>query len=144
MDVLDLRRFRVRAPMRFRASAGLVALLALTAQLGSAVHLALVSHVACPDHGELVEVATPRSADRASDATRSAALALDSSPAAAHGHDHCAIATFRREQSAAPRGHAAALPVPRSIASLVHLPDASPPPAIALLSLAPKSSPPLV
>src|SRR5258706_5601326 len=113
---------------------------ALFGQLGTVAHRAAVKHVECTEHGEQIEVADT---DDTARATPAAEAAIHVGPALAHGHDHCPLATFRRER--VQRGARVVLParVARSVrAPAPRVGDNAPPHAIALLDLAPKSSPP--
>jgi hypothetical protein len=122
----------------FRYSALALAALAVAGQLFGVVHLALVQHVTCAEHGELIE------AGSASVQTAAPITGPSVSRAAVegHGHDHCAIALLRRQQArvttARPGPLALALAPHASvtIASFSNI-------AIDILSLAPKNSPPV-
>jgi hypothetical protein len=127
-----------RSTMLATASAWLAAAL-LVAQLGGAAHLALVQHVRCADHDELVELPHAGVA-RADAASPPHGRALAPAASARHGHDHCAVSALRCQGHAcAPRAAARAL---ASSTELAPPAGRAPPPAIALLDLAPKSSPP--
>ena len=132
-----------RKKPRARFAAGLVAALSLVAQLGSVAHLAVVQHVTCLEHGETIDVARQSGTPALADAkpVREDRIAATSEPG--HGHDHCPLAAFRR-QRALSQSEARILPPatadPRPFVLAAHV---TPAPAIALLSLAPKSSPPL-
>ncbi len=117
-------------------------MVALIAQLGSVAHLAIVKHVECSEHGELVEVADAAGASRSLDLLGAKTLSVRADQILTHGHDHCSIAAFRRERIRP--GSSVSAPVLATdarMAVLVTERDA-PPPAIALLKLAPKNSPP--
>lgn len=120
-----------------RRSAWLLATLAMAGQLFSVVHFALVRHVACAEHGELIEAgAAVAGAAATTDHTTVGATAVET-----HGHDHCAVALLRRQQV---RQSAAARPLLRlAVIQPTALVDCrqSPPPPIALLAVAPKNSP---
>ncbi len=133
---------RRNAP-RARFAAGLIAALSLVAQLGSVAHLAVVQHVTCLEHGEQIDVARDSGAPAVADAKPVTEPHIAASGEPGHGHEHCPLAAFRR-QRALPESHARVLPPatadPRAFVLAAHV---TPAPAIALLSLAPKSSPPL-
>jgi hypothetical protein len=116
----------------------LAALLLPAAQAASFVHLALVRHTTCPEHGELVEggpVAHAGAAVTAPGISESAQVPAE------HAHDHCTFAAHLRQ----------GVERARTMAALV-LPPSRPAPHVAppapqlsgpsLLSLAPKQSPP--
>jgi hypothetical protein len=126
-----------RASARLGASA-LVAVL-LCAQLGGALHFAVVQHVSCAEHGELVEIGADADARAARVATHETVRADDTT---IHGHDHCAVSAIRREpiHSVAPLALAARLP--NAAITDASIARHEPPRAIAILDLAPKSSPP--
>jgi hypothetical protein len=131
---------------RARVAAGGLALLALIAQIGSVAHLAGVNHVACAEHGDLVEVSPDvdglRALATADGATHTATQDIRSGHVAEHGHDHCVIAAFRRQQARAGATVSVSIPVPQKQAGLAAPLFSAPPPAISILALAPKNSPP--
>jgi hypothetical protein len=122
-----------------RLGAGALVAVFLCAQLGGALHFAVVQHVSCAEHGELVEIGTDAGVRAAAVATHETVRADDTT---LHGHDHCGVSAIRRERihHVAPLALAARLPT----TSLAHasLARRAPPRAIAILDLAPKSSPP--
>lgn len=129
---------------RARIATSLFAILALFAQLGSLAHLALVKHVTCAEHGEMIDVADQAATSAVGADGRVAERRIGSTQAWAHGHDHCPLAAFRRQRSVARvQARPLSLPMaePRGFALPAHL---TPTPAIALLDVAPKSSPPLL
>ena len=132
-----------RKTPRARFAAGLIAALSLVAQLGSVAHLAVVQHVTCLEHGEQIDVARESGAQAIADAKPVTEQRVAAASEPGHGHDHCPVAAFRR-QRAFTETHARVLPPatadPRVFVLAAHV---TPAPAIALLSLAPKSSPPL-
>jgi len=125
-----------------RSTALALALLCLAGQAFTLLHLVLVRHVTCPEHGELIHPSELRRGE-AADRYQPGATAIDVAAApTAHRHDHCPATSLRRERAAVARpGHsiradgacAAAVPTRHDI-----------PPAtqVSLLLLAPKSSPP--
>jgi hypothetical protein len=132
--------------LSLRLVLGIIAILCLAAQLASAAHFVIVEHHACAEHGELVHV------DEASHGSArslpelgtvgpriQAALADD----VLHGHGHCVGFSDRRERLAVHPQAVAIAPRPSGgpVATLsAGIPDE--PPAIPLLFLAPKASPP--
>ncbi|MBI2895357.1 MAG: hypothetical protein HYY06_17515 [Deltaproteobacteria bacterium] len=119
-----------------------LASMCLIAQIGSAVHLVMVRHRICPEHGEVVDAVRQHGLTHGPEWTPSASLRSPAAPRGPHEHDHCLFALERREQLCAGGG-----PVFARIAAPVR---AAPPPAalalapraIALYVVAPKSSPP--
>lgn len=132
-----------RASLARLSTLSLVAL-CLTAQLSGFAHLALVPHVTCPEHGELVEAGTQVRVVLRSSAGDVAAVSSEPrvEGSASHSHDHCICTAVRR----APGRVSRASTVPELSAGLTpaglatrEVPRA---PALAPLELAPKSSPP--
>lgn len=83
-----------RLPLGARVIPGASLALALTALLTSLVHMGVVRHERCAEHGELVEVAGPvthGSAERA--LAESSVAALTALEDEERDHDHCALAT---------------------------------------------------
>jgi hypothetical protein len=137
----------VRSLPRHRATRGfaaLMAVIALAGQLSSFAHLVLVRHVRCAEHGEMIEVGHARTHL----ATRSrrhipATTVGDAAADESHGHEHCLIAPMRRDRLAG--GSPASLDSAHLDAygtiGPVEDDDLSPP--LAVLTVAPKNSPPL-
>jgi hypothetical protein len=141
-------RFSKRVSRRKRLQQGLaVALVAvgLFGQLAAYAHLAFTRHVTCADHGELVDAgAEPESLQRDPQATATTAeTVVGAQASAAHGHDHCLLAPVRRDRGALTLPAAELLAVLARTDDLVAPRAIVPAPAIALLRLAPKSSPPV-
>jgi hypothetical protein len=126
-----------------RQFAAVLAAVALVGQVASFAHLVLVRHVTCAEHGELIEVGHERTIV-ATVAHKNVAAVNATSPREVHGHDHCLLAPLRRDR--------AALGAPTSLDALHvdaygtigHVANREIPPPIAVLLLAPKSSPPTV
>jgi hypothetical protein len=123
-----------------RAVSAALVVVALAAQLASFAHLVLVRHVTCAEHGEMIEVGHDDEA--AATTTRTDVTGLAASSLDSHGHDHCLLVPMRRDR--------AGIGLTRSFDS-VHV-DAygtigvrheSISPAIAVLRIAPKNSPPI-
>jgi hypothetical protein len=125
----------VRAVLTLLLSLALVA-----AELETVAHGLKTTHAFCPEHGEVVDVELGAVAPVASE---DVGRRLEAGPTVSHhhDHDHCMAALFVR---------AATAPVPAALgnlappAPLIRRWAASQghPPAIPLLHLAPKSSPP--
>jgi hypothetical protein len=137
---------RQRSAAKLRVTTLVVFVLFLVGSIASSLHMALVRHAVCPEHGEVVHVApTPDAPVCASAAhdhhdVRWAALPASSDDA---GHDHCPVATQARvrdvawtpvrvvvQKDGAPLARACAPASPRV-------------PAFARFYLAPKHSPPV-
>jgi len=132
-----------------RFALGFVASLITAGYFASLVHMALVAHTACAEHGRLVHVqdAVPTSGAvrghvPASSASRSDALVSEE-------HDHCTLGTAQpSEARVAPAPLVVVLDeVPPPVAAPVRVHPScervEPPPQIALLFLSPKVSPPV-
>jgi hypothetical protein len=131
-----------KAPAVARALSWAAVVLCLLAQVSDVLHLLLVEHVVCAQHGELIhegEHAHAEATGQPTDATAFVPSDLED-----HGHEHCALWSDRREELTlgAP---SIGVALPRAMPSLT-------PPAttrldavlaIPLLFLAPKNSPPL-
>ena len=120
-----------------------VAIACLLTQASGLLHGLLVEHARCPEHGEAVHVGETGHAAHAS-AIPGATAALHAAAARveAHAHEHCALASDRRERAIAGRPSTTATAAPRAVARAVPLLSLAHPAQIPLLSLAPKSSPP--
>ena len=128
-----------------RASMRATSTLLLAAQLVALGHLLVVRHTICPEHGEAIHSESPSDAQTLGSSHEGAAA--DSTlgtgtPPAEHAHDHCLALANPRERFAlwpAPD----VMPGPLLVAAtLPSLATASVAPAVALLLLAPKNSPP--
>jgi hypothetical protein len=120
-----------------------LALLCLASQLSGLAHLAFVPHLACAEHGELVEAGPGLLPGPAPGVAESVDAASPiAAPVAGHGHAHCLLSALRRTPatlSAAPALERPAPGVegPASLGRPERLPGALP-----VLAVAPKSSPP--
>ena len=119
------------------------AVLCLLAQVFATVHLVVVRHEVCADHGEVVHAGgdhgdAPAGAAGTGDATIQARAAAD----AGHGDDddHCRLLTERRAAGGggSPSLHA----TPGVIEAKAAMPESLPARTSALYRLAPKISPP--
>jgi hypothetical protein len=124
--MLPLHRVRGRLAL----VAPLVALVMAVAQLGAAIHLSAVHHAVCAEHGEVVDVASGASVTP----PRTALFAT-----ARHGHEHCALEGLLSPRVVTPMLSGTPLAQHRDVAQAT---PPSPPRAIAILHVAPKSSPP--
>ncbi len=115
--------------------------LVLVGQLSTLFHLALVRHVTCPQHGELVHATD----DAAAISGARAGLQIRAVPPSVdhHGHDHCLISTSRREDSVGPAAARVFVPAAAAVSAVSRQDPAQSSRGVALLRLAPKSSPPV-
>lgn len=119
-----------------------LAALWLTTQLSGIAHLAFVPHVTCVEHGELIDASAQPPGVAAGEAVEHDTVAALQVPLAEHAHDHCLLSAMRRGEA---RLNRATLPQGPSAAPQPSTPlrrQQPLPPAIALLDVAPKSSPP--
>ena len=128
-----------------RASLRATSTLLLAAQLATLGHLSIVRHTICREHGEAIHSGSPSQA-QAMRSTQAGALAdpalRGGGQPAAHSHDHCLAQAKTRERFAllpAPD----AKPDPLLLAAILpSLSAVGAAPAVAVLRLAPKNSPP--
>jgi hypothetical protein len=127
---------------RSRALTALGAYLCLSAQLIGVIHVLVVRHATCPDHGELTHrVAT---AAVTPPAQPPADTARGAPPVVEHQDEHCLMLITRRREMAGltPGGAALALLSPAAAVAAISPTPPFPLPG-AVLRLAPKTSPPL-
>jgi hypothetical protein len=121
-------------------------LLCLSAQFASALHMVLVEHVRCAEHGELVHADGEHDADHAGadqrDVSSDGPTISSSSGDADHGHDHCLICSERRKLTLLPTAIPELLAPEVSNLLLALCPDASLYTS-RVYSYAPKTSPPV-
>lgn len=121
----------------------------LVAQLSALVHLGLVRHVICAEHGELIHAddvdhspATPAQAVSPATTARTTSASGRHEGSAYHGHEHCLMAAHRRER-AVPSNNGwfsfVSEPPPSDTTESSAVPRPAP---VAIYRLAPKSSPP--
>ena len=129
-----------------RAAAALLAAALFAGPLLETAHDAKVSHAACPEDGELIDVPAQARHAHAREALEGAQLFPERDPAAPAGtgsdHEHCAVSLrshLRARELSAPK-----LSAPHEIAAVSTVAPALPAPlrSIALYRLAPKSGPP--
>jgi hypothetical protein len=131
-------------PAARRYLAGALALFALLGQFANLAHLAVAQHAVCPEHGELVHSDQPGRRNPLVSLTESLTTALRPSGEAAskHSHDHCGIATQRREALLLAPPSAERVRLPAALAT-DWLPERQPRFAgQAVFRFAPKCSPP--
>jgi hypothetical protein len=131
-----------RMTSRARALSALGAYLCLGAQLLGLVHVLVVRHATCPTHGEVTHglAAEPSSGDQPlADTIRGAP-----GPALEHRDEHCLLAIARRREMAglSPIAHAAVAPLPSTAPAIAGARPLIT--VLAVLRLAPKTSPPAV
>lgn len=123
-----------------------LAALCLVAQLSGLAHLAIVPHVTCAEHGELLEASASTStwvihpsSPGENFEVRSAEPGLEA--AAGHSHDHCAVASMRRTPGdpLGPTSTEVSAPV-EQLRRVGREPRVTT--ALPVLAVAPKSSPP--
>ncbi len=128
-----------------RASLRAISTLLLLAQFATLGHLLIVRHTICPEHGEALHAGAYGQAQGLpathAGATNDPALDKGTAPAE-HAHDHCLARANTRERFAllpfldvAPGPLLLAAPLPSRTSAAVT-------PALAVLRLAPKNSPP--
>ena len=123
-----------------------VALISLLPMLSSYVHLLLVQHSTCPEHGEIIDqpAGPPAHADSLVGQAAPAQPAWQSAESAdEHRHAHCAFVLSRRQVFTASVAISAYLaPPPIEHPAPLAQKDVRPVTRIAVLRLAPKQSPP--
>ena len=126
-----------------RAMAAALALAGLLMPLVAARHAADSSHIACAEHGELVEADAPVAPGVHAHVVNAATLEGEQGlPAELHGHAHCMFLAWA-SQSSLPGGRPPdALVSVSAVIEIIEPVRALIAPAIALIDLAPKSSPP--
>jgi len=127
-----------------------LALVAACGQFLSISHLLLVQHTVCAEHGELIHLeAGPGSFRRGGHGVHgerdaaSSAYRPDGGGENADPHDHCLVSVLRRETLAVHPAASAWLPpmrTQRGVGAFEN--ETATPRAVAILDLAPKSSPP--
>lgn len=107
------------------------------------VHFALVQHVVCADHGELVhESAAPHAAPQATAERSDKSGPAVHADAVAHDHEHCSFAATSREALALPPAHAVLTLASATSSEPIRAFSTAAAPGEALFRLAPKTSPP--
>ncbi len=126
---------------RLRALAAFVALLLGTSSLGQVAHFVLVPHAVCLEHGELVEL--HGAAEAHADAAGAANQERVTAPHGGDEHDHCElIARAEREQLLGPAPSLDVAAAARSVERCGVAREQLERPALGVLMLAPKTSPP--
>jgi hypothetical protein len=126
-----------------RHFAGALATLALVGQLASFAHLVLVRHVTCAEHGELIEVGREHAVAVVTPHAAGAGIA-SAATGETHGHDHCLLAPMRRDRVALGAPNALDCEHVDAYGTIGRVVARQVPPPIAVILLAPKSSPPRV
>jgi hypothetical protein len=133
-----------------RASRGVgaaLALLTFASPLVGSWHEAAVRHVACPEHGELIDAPAQVQHQHAKAASDSPVLFAETDPAAPSDsgarHDHCVI-VVRAQQHAREQSRSLIVVAAPDAPAAQFIPDEAPQlQSLALYRLAPKASPPL-
>jgi len=127
---------------RARASSALGAYLCLAAQLLGLAHVLLVRHATCPSHGEVTHGVAASSPAASSDQPL-AVTVRGAGPTIEHQDEHCLLFLARRRDLAGltPESAPALAPLPPATAAATVGATALVP-ALAVLRLAPKTSPP--
>ena len=122
-----------------------VGLLCLYAQFASALHMLLVEHVRCAEHGELIHANGDKHEDHDSasrELSSSGPTIGVSSRHADHGHDHCLTCSERRKLALLPP-MLPELRAPEDRFAVLATGWDAPFPSLRIYSLAPKTSPPV-
>jgi len=122
--------------------AAVVAFAGLCAQLFGVAHLAQVRHATCDEHGELVELGDQPAATPAPP-QQSARIDGAAAGEGAHGHDHCVAAAQRHQRVLRGDDANPTLAARRTAVKSGFARDLTPTPALPLLRVAPKTSPPV-
>jgi len=135
----------MRRKVHSSSLAVVLASVTLAAQISSVAHMALVRHAICPEHGELIhpdELGGSAGAPRA--LAKPDATAIQSAPQlpTVHGHDHCLLASYRRQRIIPAAGTVALVAPTPMVGDSCLVADAPRPALVALYRLAPKNSPP--
>ena len=128
-----------------RASMRATSTLLLAAQLVALGHLLVVRHTICPEHGEAIHSESPGDAQTLGSSQEGAAADPTlgaGAPTAEHAHDHCLALANPRERFV-PLPAPDVMPGPVLVAAtLPSLAIVGVTPAVPVLLLAPKNSPP--
>ena len=117
-----------------------LAVLWLATQLSVFAHLAFVPHVTCLEHGELVDAGAQLAA--VGEAVERDVVAAQSVQLPEHAHDHCLLTAMRRVSARLIRHAVTIEPVAAVEPGTLPAHEQHLAPIIALLDIAPKSSPP--
>ena len=140
---MDPRAPRLAFTVSRRFAALATGVLLLAGQLSSLAHFALVQHARCAEHGELVHArAEGAPVAAAPTATRGTSALTPAAAEEAHGHDHCVLGVARRSGALLPGRTTPTAPAPRPSGVAARSLATPAAPSVALLRLAPKSSPP--
>lgn len=118
-----------------------LAALWLTTQLSVVAHLAFVPHATCAEHGELVDAGAQWAVAPTGEAVERDTLAAQQVVLAEHSHDHCLLTAMRRVSARLSRASVSIEPC-AAVEPTPPQGDQPVPPVIAVLDVAPKSSPP--
>jgi ABC-type glutathione transport system ATPase component len=118
-----------------------LAVLWLATQLSVFAHLAFVPHVTCLEHGELVDAGAQLAV---AEAVERDVVAAQSAQLPEHAHDHCLLTAMRRVSARLIRNSVTIQALAAVEPGLQSAHEHRLAPVIALLDVAPKSSPPSV
>lgn len=136
-------QFRPANALAMRALAALVALLLSTSSLAQVAHFWLIPHAICAEHGELLELpeGAHAQAEHPSDDHHTQASTSDEDGELSH--DHCQqLARNQREHALPVATQLELAPAASAPAELAFAPSREAEHGLALLSVAPKTSPP--
>jgi hypothetical protein len=122
-----------------------LAVLCLACQASTLIHLMVVAHVPCVEHGELIDVrpdAPPAVVQPPAAAAAHFALCAPGPVVPPHSHDHCAVLATRRESALLSQPAQWVLDGAGQ-ASTCRPAEVRSTPALRPLDVAPKSSPPV-
>lgn len=125
-----------------RTTAALAAGLLLVAQLASLAHLAAVPHARCAEHDELVELDGAVGPVAAREVSAGSSLAAAAPSSTVHGHEHCLFGPQQRARALGEGCFATSIAPANSGPPAAASDSGHTAPQVALLLLAPKSSPP--
>lgn len=139
-----------RVSRAFRVLSVAIAALCVGAQLSGLLHMLLVQHVVCPEHGELIHADERGKSDAHGGSVRvtssdPAPIAIHAAPDSSESHadDHCLICAQPREPAALSGPvHGLMISVGSSVAPVASI-DSVDSGRIPIYMLAPKNSPPV-
>ena len=128
-----------------------ISFLLLTVQLMSVGHQLLVSHITCPEHGDIIHVGQSHEASHGQRVAGKEALdhpsqlsIVGTAPRSDSDHDHCLICTITHDRFALFPPVSQRLASIEVVASISPYANAGPFAPVDLIALSPKNSPPAV
>lgn len=119
-----------------------LASIAAFGQLFSVAHLLLVPHRVCAEHGELVHLDAGPTAIRHAEQDTASSYRSTGSADSGDTRDHCFVSAIRKETLVVRGAPGSLLPLRMSYGVVASGHEIALPPAVAILQLAPKNSPP--